>query len=104
MTSQFDVFRHPGRDRAKDRPYVLIVQTRFLDHMKTRVCAPLVVAGAFLKQTRLNPTLRVEDTDVFLSPTELATLPVQVLGTPITNLESDRDRIVAALDLVFTGI
>jgi hypothetical protein len=104
MTSQFDVCRYPGRGAVRDRPYVLVVQTRFLDHLKTRVCAPLVVPGAFFKQTRLNPMLRIEGKDVFLSPTELATFPLHVLATPVANLEADRDKIVAALDLVFTGI
>jgi len=104
MTRQFDVCRYPVRGAVRDRLYVLVVQARFLDHMNTRVCAPLVVANAFFRQTRLNPLLRVEGTDVFLSPTEVATFPLRVLGSPIDNLETDRDRIVAALDLVFTGI
>jgi hypothetical protein len=34
----------------------------------------------------------------------LAHIPKDLLRHHVTNLEADRDRIVAAIDLVFTGI
>ena len=102
--SQFDVHLNPSRAGRDDRPYVLIVQTRFFDHLSTRVCAPLVREGALKPERRLNPVLRMKGRDCYFSPTELATLPVRMLGKPVANLEEYRDRIIAALDLVFLGI
>jgi hypothetical protein len=80
------------------------VQSKYLDELKTRVAAPLVVGQAFLKLPRTNPIFLLNGQTAFLSPTELATFSLTALGKPIANLESERDRIVAALDLVFTGV
>ena len=102
--SQFDVHPNPSRSSRDDRPYLLVVQARFLDHLKTRVCAPLIVEGALAFERRLNPILPIKGHNYYLSPTELVTLPVRLLGKPVANLENHRDRIIAALDLVFTGI
>jgi hypothetical protein len=102
--SQFDVHSNPSRLGRDDRPFLLVVQTRFLDHLKTRICAPLFVEHAFHPEPHLNPRLRVTGRNFYLSPTELVTLPVRLLGKPVTNIEDQRDRIIAALDLVFLGI
>jgi len=102
--SQFDVHANPSRLGRHDRPFLVTLQTRFLDHLNTRVCAPLVMQGAIKPQPRLNPFLTVEGQDYYFSPTELVTLPVRMLGKPVANLEVQRDRIVGALDRLFLGI
>ncbi|MDE3114713.1 MAG: CcdB family protein [Pseudomonadota bacterium] len=40
----------------------------------------------------------------YFDPTDSTTLPLARLRDPVANLQSERDKIVAALDLVFTGI
>ncbi len=102
--SQFDVHLNPSRAGRADRPYVVILQTRFLDHLPTRICAPLFVEGAYRAERRLNPAIRVQDRVTYFSPTEIVTLPLRMLGKPIANVDDHRDRIVTALDLVFLGI
>jgi len=102
--SQFDVHRNPSRMGRDDRPFLVIVQTRFLDHLSTRVCAPLVVEQAIRPEPHLNPVIPLSGRNYYLSPTELVTLPVRLLGKSVGNLEDHRDRIVTALDRVFLGI
>ena len=102
--SQFDVHINPSRSGRNDRPYVVILQTRFLDHLPTRICAPLFVESAYKAERRLNPAIRVQGRITHFSPTELVTLPLRMLGKPVANVEEHRDRIIAALDLVFLGI
>ena len=104
MTRQFDVFHNPSRSGRVDRPFILIVQAPYLDHLKTRVGGPLVTERALRRELRLNPELPVQGQNYYFSPTELVTFPLQLLHQPVTNLEAYRDRIIAALDLVFTGI
>lgn len=104
MIRQFDVFPNPIRAGRADRPYLVSVQHRFLDAADSRLLAPLSVAQAFDHWPRLNPELNVLGRLFFLVPTDIVALPLKYLGNPIANLESDRDRIIAALDLVFTGI
>jgi toxin CcdB len=102
--SQFDVHINPSRAGRQDRPYVVILQTRFLEHLPTRVCAPLFVEGAYKVERRLNPAIAVHGRIHYFSPAETVTLPLRVLGKPVANVEDCRDKIVAALDLVFLGI
>ena len=103
MIRQCDVFPTPFRRDREVRPYVVVVQS---DHYSTnsRICAPLV-AERFLKPDgRLNPVFEIDGKRYYLHPLELALIPARVLHAPIANLEADRDRIIAALDLVFTGV
>lgn len=104
MIHQFDVFPNPVRATVATRPFLVSVQHKFFDHSDTRVLAPLIVQGAIQPLSRLNPAFEINTRCLYLLPTDLVTLSVRFLGDPVTNLESDRDRIIAALDMVFTGI
>ena len=104
MTRQFDVYRNPLRASREQRPFILIVQHAFFADRPTRVVAPLVVLDAIRPERRLNPIFNVLGNPFYLSPTEMITLSVRQLRQHVDNLTHERDRIVAALDLVFTGI
>lgn len=101
---QFDVIPNPLRTGRADRPFLLSVQHRFLDAVESRVLAPLAVVRAFDYWPRLNPALHVVGRQLYLVPTDLVVLSLKSLGTPIAKFEADRDRIIAALGLVVTGI
>jgi toxin CcdB len=104
MTRQFDVVHHPVVSGRRDKPYLIDVQTDRLGHLRTRVTAALVVRNAVESQWRLYPEIVVFGRRLYFDPTDLVSLPVRTLGTPIANLEPFRDRIVAAIDVVVTGI
>lgn len=103
MIRQFDVYPTPLRASKQERPYVLVLQSSLIDS-QSRVCAPLVAERFIRPDGRLNPLFQIESLRCYLHPIELITLAVRVLRTPVANLESERARIIAALDLVFTGI
>ena len=100
---QCDVFPTPFRRDRQERPFVIVVQS---DQYPTasRICAPLVAERFLTPNGRLNPLFEIDGKKYYLHPLELAPLPVRVLRARVTNLEAHRDRIVAALDLVFTGV
>jgi toxin CcdB len=52
----------------------------------------------------LNPRIAVGGVDYILLTHLLAAIPVAALGNPVGSASSQRDAIVAALDLLFTGI
>ena len=104
MIRQFDVCPNPSRRGTAERPYVVVVQSRFLDAFRNRACVPLI-AKDFLKPIpRLNPVIRIGERDLYFHPVEITNIPLHLLRDPIGNLEPHRDKIIAALDLVFTGI
>ncbi len=83
---------------------MLVLQNDLLSTYGTRIVAPLAVPKAFKMAERLNPAFEVEARKVHLLPADLAVVPVSILVKPIGNLVHARDAIIAALDLVFTGI
>ena len=104
MIRQFDVYRNPLRGSRDVRPYVLAIQHLFWDPLPTRVVMPLVTRATLDFQPRLNPAFEIGGQTVYLSPTEPIAMSTRFLREPVANLAQARDRIIGALDLVFTGV
>jgi toxin CcdB len=104
MIRQFDVFPNPSKRGRQERPFVVVVQSNFLNATSGRVSVPLIAENEMKPDGRLNPLFRIDGQRVYFHPAEITTIPVTFLRNAIANLEAERYRIVAALDLVFTGI
>ncbi len=100
---QFDVIPYPIAGGRREKPYLVCIQHRRLDYVRTRVFATLV-AKAKAEEARLNPEFTIEDKTVFLDPTDFVTLSLVQIGNPVANLEPQREKIIAAIDIVLTGI
>jgi len=101
--ARFDVYRNP---RGGVFPLLLDVQADLLRRLASRVVVPM----ATLKQlgakpiTNLNPTARIRGVEYVLVFQELAAIPATALGDPVASLAERRSELVAAIDLLFTGI
>ena len=104
MIRQFDVLENPIRALRADRPYLVCIQHDHLGHLKTRLTAPLANKRVIAEESRLHPAISVERKSLFLLPHDLLALPLRLLGEPVANIEAGRERIIAALDLVLTGV
>ncbi|MGH8752217.1 MAG: CcdB family protein [Burkholderiales bacterium] len=104
--AQFDAYRNPNSTTRTRIPYLLDVQSDLLEPLATRVVIPLCKPGVLKGKTaeRLNPIFEIGGKKVVALTPELAGVPAKILGEPISNLASQRSVIIAALDLVFTGI
>lgn len=102
---QFSVHRNPAPEDGEPAPYLLVVQHDLLADLATVVVAPLIDDRVFGTPARiLNPVFVVEDRRVVLSIAELAGVSRNTLGEKVTTLEPEREAILSALDLLFTGI
>jgi toxin CcdB len=101
---QFDVFPNPDSANSESHPYFMVLQTNSLEHLNTRVVAPLIPPKTLPFFERLMPEVSVEGSRFVLDITNIGVLPVRLLHTAVVNLEADRYRIISAIDLVFTGI
>jgi len=102
---QFDVHQNANPSSNDDIPFLLDVQSDLLDGLTTRVVIPLVRASAFGKPARrLNPVFDVLGQPVVLSTAELAGVHTRHLGPKVESLASERSTIVAALDVLISGI
>lgn len=103
--AQFDVYLNPNPDTSEAIPYLLDVQADLLDILNTRVVVPLVLASAMGKEAgQLNPKFKIKGVSVVMSTAEMAGVHTRSLGEKVTSLKTKRDEIIAALDLLFTGI
>lgn len=83
---------------------MVVLQHDFLSDFKTQLVAPLVAPGHLRPVPRLNPEFDIEGRTVYFSPTEITVWPSHVLRNRAGSLATARGAIIAALDLVLTGI
>lgn len=96
---QFDVCRNRGKGRS-GYPYLVIVQSNAFDKGDTRVVIPLVTftVGKALKVRKLHPVFTIEDKEVYLSPLDISSIPVERIGPIVTSLDHQADAIRDAID------
>jgi toxin CcdB len=101
--AQFDVFRNP---RGRAFPLLLDVQAELLSDLATRVVVPMAPkrTWAAARLSRLNPTATVERREYVIVLQELAAIPRSALGEPVASLAARRVELIAALDVLFTGV
>jgi toxin CcdB len=101
---QFDVMANPFAGSRARRPLLLALQSDLLSrNLDTTVVAPLEPADNGKFADRLNPEVTVEDKRYVLITQEIVTVRKSALGERRGSLVDERDRIIAALDLLFTG-
>jgi toxin CcdB len=101
--NQFDVMPNPFGSRNR-QPFLLALQSDLLSrNLDTVVVAPLEPSGADTFADRLNPQVEVDGVSFVLIAQEVVTVRKAALGPARTSLAGDRDKIIAALDVLFTG-
>jgi toxin CcdB len=104
LTQQFDVHRATGQTR-RAAPYLVVVQSRRLDRLPTRVVIPLIQSrGANDADPDLAPECRIEGKNFMLAPWQIFTIPVKALGPVVASLANDRDSamVIRAIDELIT--
>jgi toxin CcdB len=106
--SQFDVHRNIGRQAAQV-PYVVIVQSAAFDARRRRVVVPLVASELLAREVDLpaspvNPAFTIEGRRVVLNPLDIVSVSLDALGPKVASLAEEGDRVVAALDEVFSRV
>lgn len=103
--ARWDVVRNASSRGSREIPYLLDVQADLLSHLHTRVVVPLYRASVVQRPlSQLQPRFVVEGVDVVMDSPTLVGVPLAALGPLVTNLGSQRDTIMRALDFLFTGV
>ena len=99
--AQFDVYTNPN-DETNDRiPYLLDIQHDILNDLSTRMVIPLITTTKPIQH--LTPSFEVEGETVYLMTSEMAGVPLRVLGKRVISLEQARQEIIHAVDFLITG-
>ena len=102
--NQFDVIANPFPRSRERQPYLVALQSDLLTrNLDTLVVAPLEPASSSTFADRLNPRVDVEGNAFVLITQETVTVRKSVLGQPRASIAAERDKIISALDMLFTG-
>jgi toxin CcdB len=101
---QFDVVANPFPRTRERQPFLVTLQSDLLvRNLDTVVVAPLEAANSGKFADRLNPRVEVDGMSFVIIAQELVTVRKSLLGGVRGSIADARDRIIAALDLLFTG-
>ena len=99
--AQFDVFRVGKRQLG----LAIDCQSDMVTGFETRLMAPLVQPGTVARPLpRLHPVVKIEDEEWVIATHLAAAVPQVELGPKLVSLANERDRIVAAFDVLLTGV
>lgn len=104
--AQFGVHRNPNSQTKALMPYLLDVQSDLLADIGTRVVVPLCLASAMkgkLVRT-LMPVFQIDNKSYAMLTPQLAGIERKRIGPEVVNFSGNRNQIIAALDLLLTGI
>lgn len=103
---QFAVHRNPNPATKSTAPYLLDIQSDLITDLETRVVVPLFSAAVMKGKTlkTLTPVFTIAGKQYVMMTPQLAGIPKKQLGAMVSDLVSQRDQVIAALDLLITGI
>jgi len=104
--AQFDVFTTPSPATRKLFPYIVDIQSVYLEDLATRIVIPLGKASAFANTSMkgLTPEISFHDEKLLLLTPQISSIPKTKLNDPIGSLAHFRTEIVKALDFAIFGI
>ncbi len=103
--AQFDIHRNTSAAGGDaDFPYLLDIQSDFLDRLGTRLVVPLMPLARYgTPIERLNPLFEIEGEAHVGVFTEMAGIPHPLLGEAVASAAERRHEIVAAVDFMIQG-
>jgi toxin CcdB len=103
---QFTVHRNANPGSKTAYPLLLDVQSDLMVDLGTRVVVPLCRASAMKGKpiTKLTPVFEIEGARYTMLTPQLAGVARKQIGAAVADLSERRDEIIAALDLLITGI
>jgi toxin CcdB len=103
---QFSVYKNKNTGTKAIFPLLLDVQSSLLSDLHSRVVIPLTKSPAAMQKplSQLTPVIKVGGVTYLLVTYQLAGINKALLGSPVADASENRNAIVAALDLLVSGI
>ena len=103
---QFDVYLNPQAASRSATPYVVDMQSAFIELLPTRLVAPLSRLSAIPLRLPVNlcPSVVVGDETLSFRPHLAAPMDARLLGKPLASLKQRGSELIAAFDAVSSGM
>ena len=104
--AQFSVHKNINPNTKNTYPYLLDLQHNILAEINTRVVAPLISAKQLKNNSvkTLTPSVEIEGKAYIVLMPQLAGIAQKDLGAVAVDLSNIRSEIIAAIDLLVSGI
>lgn len=103
--AQYDVFPNPSASAASGIPYVVVIQSDLLDALATRLTVPLAALDFVGKvPAALCPVITLKGQRLHALAHYAAPLPAKALRRPVDNVSAQASALVAAMDVVLSGV
>lgn len=104
--SQFTVYENQNKDSNGTYPYFVDVQNELLISLNSRMVVPVTPIHLMgnITISKLCPKIMINKIEFILLTHQMTNIPTTALNNPILKAENLRDEIVAAIDLLITGI
>jgi len=100
---QFDVFPNPSPRSRAAAPFIVLMQSHFVDEMPSAQIAPFIRQRRSGDFTRVSVSVKLDDETLHLSLAEMAPIARSGLKRSTGSLLPYEDDIRRALDRLFTG-
>ncbi len=104
--AQFDVYQNPSAASRKHYPYLVDIQSLYLEELATRIVIPLGKASLFNDMTmkRLTLVVSLQGEKLVLLTPQISSISKKQLKDPIGSLSYIREQLMDALDFAIFGI
>jgi toxin CcdB len=104
--AQFEVFRNPSTTTRKHYPYLVDIQSPYLDELATRLVIPLGKAALFKNTAMkgLTPEVNFHAENLLLLTPQISSISTKQLKEPIGSMSHLHDELTNALDFAVFGI
>ena len=100
---QFDVFPNPSPRSRAAAPFIVLMQSHFVDEMPSALIAPLIREPQSGDFTRVSVRVELNDEALHLSLAEMAPIARTDLKRSVGDLKQYEEDIRRAIDRLFTG-
>jgi toxin CcdB len=104
VARRFDIVENPNRNGRDLYPFLLVLQHDRVTSIQSVVVAPLVAIPREKASSRLHPAIELEGQRYAVLTEDLGSLPRTRLNRVVGSAEAQHYEIIAALDMLFTGI
>ena len=103
--AQFDIYSNINPNTKKAFPYIIDVQSSFLESLETRLVIPLMLKSQFGENAikNLTPCIIIKNQEYLILTPQIAAIHKKHLGKPVDNFKNERNAIVSSIDFLITG-
>ena len=102
--AQFDVYPNPVEELRDEQPYVMQLQSNFVQSPIARIAIPLArIQHTTPPMSKVNPRIEIAGESLVLDTLFITSFDPADLRRPVASLRADADAIWSALDYALHG-